>query len=344
MVKAEGYGHGLIETARILSNAAAARNEGHKLLFGTATAEEALILRAAGISNDILVVGGLQYGFINDLIKNRIISTVLDNADIAVLGAAAAKLSIPAYVHMKIDTGMHRLGFYYKAAVCGALNCFSAHKNVILSGVFTHYATADSDINYLDYQYGAFLDTLSYIKSRVKRAEYNRLCKHGANTGALLTDKKYRMDMVRAGLSVYGFGRGADAQKIPLKPVMSVSTRIVQVSKVAAGEYIGYGNNHRLSRDSVLAVVRAGYGDGYKRALSNKGQVCINNQLCPVIGNVCMDMLTADVTDLKKLTEKGGTAYLINGMISAETLSEMCGTVTYDILTSLSRRANRRIT
>ncbi len=343
MVKADGYGHGLTDVARILSIEAGNTGRRDLLLFGTATAEEALTLRAAGIENGILIVGGLQKEYAESLIRTGVVSTALDAEDAEVLGAAAKKLGMPAYAHIKLDTGMNRLGLSDRKGLARTLTAFSRQNGLILSGAFTHYATADGNIDYLEYQYAQFCGMLKALKKSIGRVKYGGLTIHSANSGALLTDKKYHMGMVRAGLAIYGFGRGARGESLHLKPAMSVSTRIVQVKNIPAGEYIGYGNNYRLSRDSLVAVIRAGYGDGYKRALSNLGKVSVNGALCPVIGNVCMDLLMADVTGVTPPAEKGGTAYLINEAVTAAGLAESCGTITYDILTSFSRRANRDI-
>ena len=338
MVKADAYGHGLCETARILSGCG--REINRPCIFGAATAEEALTLRGNGISNDILIVGGLQREYAAELIKNNIICTALSAGDIQFLDEAAKKSKAAARVHLKLDTGMHRLGLSKTEDIMRAAKAFFDAGNVSFDGVFTHYATGDSSLPYLECQYDIFNHLLSYIKTYVHKRKYANLIKHGAATGALLTGKKYHMDMVRAGLSVYGYGIGANGNTAAFKPAMSVSTRIVQISKFDAGELIGYGNNYRLERDSAIAVIRAGYGDGFKRSLTNRGKVSINGRLCPVVGNVCMDLCMIDVTNIKDISYND-VVYLLNADITAEDAALDGNTISYDILTGFSRRIKR---
>ena len=338
MVKADAYGHGLCETAKLLS--AYGKEIGRPCLFGTATAEEALILRENGVADDILIVGGLQREYAAALIRSGVICTVLSAGDIGFLNSAAGKIEIKARAHLKLDTGMHRLGLNGADEIEKAVETFTGGKNVRFEGIFTHYATGDSGEVYLNYQYDVFSHLLAGVQKRLGRRGYAGLIKHGAATGAALTDKKYHMDMVRAGLSVYGYGVGANGNKAAFRPAMSVYTRIVQISRLAAGEFVGYGNNYRLERDSVVAVIRAGYGDGYKRGLSNRGRVSVKGRLCPVVGNVCMDLCMIDVTNIADIGYND-VVYLLNGQVTAEDAAADCGTISYDILTGFSRRINR---
>ena len=338
MVKADAYGHGLCETARLLSDYG--REINRPCVFGAATAEEALTLCGNGIANDILIVGGLQREYASDLIKNGVICTALSADDIRFLDEAAKKAGGTARAHLKLDTGMHRLGLSKSGDIARAAAAFSGAENVSFDGVFTHYATGDSGIAYLEYQYDVFSHLLSVLKKYAHKRVFAKLIKHGAATGALLTDKKYHMDMARVGLSAYGYGTGANGNTAYLKPAMSVSTRIVQISRFDAGELIGYGNNYRLERDSVIAVIRAGYGDGYKRGLSNRGRVSVKGRLCPVVGNVCMDLCMIDVTNIKDISYND-VVYLLNAQMTAEAAALDGNTISYDILTGFSRRINR---
>ena len=338
MAKADAYGHGLCETAKLLS--AYGREINRPCLFGAATAEEALILRENGVADDILIVGGLQREYAAELIKNGVICAVLSAGDIEFLNNAAGKAGRAARAHLKLDTGMHRLGLSGAGDIRKAAEAFGDGKNVRLEGIFTHYATGDSNEIYLNYQYDVFNHLLAGVEKHTGRRVFARLIKHGAATGALLTDKKYHIDMVRAGLSVYGYGTGCNGNKAAFRPAMSVYTRIVQISRLAAGEFIGYGNNYRLERDTAVAVIRAGYGDGYKRGLSNRGRVSVKGRLCPVIGNVCMDLCMIDVTNIADIGYND-VVYLLNGQVTAEDAAADCGTISYDILTGFSRRINR---
>jgi len=325
MVKADGYGHGIAETARVLSGTADC--------FGVAAIGEGLLLKDRGITNDILVTSPPEEYAVRDGIERGLILTVADSVSLDMIARAARSIGKPARVHVKIDTGMRRLGISDRGQFGRILKRAVSSEFVSLEGIFTHYATADTGGYFFEHQYNEFKGFLKIAEKVLGAKAYGRLIKHGANSGAALRGAKYHMDMARAGLLLYGCLPAKDlAGSSMLRPVMSVTTGIAQLKRVKAGDAVGYGGTYICPKDALLAAVRIGYGDGYPRALSNRGYMAVRGTRCPIVGNACMDLTMIDVANVPDIGYND-TVEVLGGGISMEGLASRCGAIPYEIMT-----------
>ena len=317
VIKADAYGHGAIQSARALSRRGAD-------YLAVACLSEAMELRNSGITLPILILGYTPPERAGTLAQNNLTITVFDLEYAKQLSANAVSLGVTLTAHIKTDTGMSRLGLQSSAEVLEVLKL----PNLRAEGLFSHLANADHpDDPFVAEQLRAFnkiTDELSDIKFDIT---------HCANTGGVLYYKESWLNMVRAGLILFGAAGGC-------KPVMRLVARIAQVKNIKAGDTVSYGRTYTAARDVKAAVVCAGYADGYMRALSNKGFADCNGVLVPVIGNVCMDMLMLDVTGLD--VKMNDTVTLFGSKkLSAATLAAQAGTIPYELLCAVSRRVPR---
>lgn len=323
VVKANAYGHGAVPCAKA----------GQELAdwFGVSSVEEGLALRQAGIRKPILVLGSL-YPFESFLAaaEFRLTPTVASLESARRLVEAADKVGRVLDCHLKIDTGMGRIGV--SPAAAGAVAQYLAgQKAVRLSGVYTHMAGAESDPALTRAQLLRFEQALATFP-RVPR-----LLRHAANSAAALRFARARLDLVRPGGAVYGLCSGFPG-------ALSLKSKLVFVKTVPSGATVGYGATYRAKRAARIGTVPVGYADGYSRALSNRGSVLIGGKRCPVVGRVSMDMITVDVTaapaarvgeDVVLLGSQGGQT------IVAEDLAKKCGTISYEVTCALSARVPR---
>jgi alanine racemase len=333
-VKADAYGHGLLPVARALE---AAGTEA----FGVATAAEALDLRAAGISGDVLLFGPVRAG-IAELVAADVALTVSQPADLEAIGAAHA--GSRARVHVKVDTGMGRLGLPPGAAR-SLIAAVDRSSFADLEGVWTHLASADEPDatepgSPTDRQVTEFADLLA----RLERDGLRPRWAHAANSAATLVRPDAHHDLVRPGIAVYGQPASAWlAQRVPeLRPVMRVDAPVTFVKRVAAGTPIGYGGSWSAPRDTVIATVRIGYADGYPRALSSRAAAGHRGRRVPLVGRVCMDQLMLDLGPDGD-AELGERLDLIGGGAPpAFDLAAAAGSFTYELLTRIGPRVVRR--
>jgi len=330
VVKCDGYGHGVLPVARRLAE------EGvHG--FGVALAEEGLELRAAGLEQMILVMNGV-YGDAHGPVLEAGLSPVVYRLAEVKRFAAAAESDFG--IHLKIDTGMHRLGVPM-AGLDRFLDGFAEIDGARIEGVMTHLAAAEDDDTLTTRQLDAFDDALERIRAR---GHDPRWC-HAANSAATLRHPRARYDLVRTGGALWGHP-GYDSAEAPVavRGAMRLRTEIVSLRTIEAGEIVGYCGTFRAERQSRIAALPVGYGDGLVRFQSNRGHVLIRGQRCPIAGNISMDLTSVDVTDLPEaaigdeavlLGEQGGA------QIRVEEVAEACGTIPYEIFTSVSRRVPR---
>jgi alanine racemase len=334
MVKANGYGHGAVAVARALAEEGA-----HG--FGVATVEEALELRKAGIHRPILVVAGAYPDQIGRFIEHQITAAVHDWAAMKCLDSAAQACGTQVAVHIKVDTGMGRLGFL-AAEMESWLPEIQKLTALKIEGVFSHFSQAESVQGaYTQRQLRIFHDVVARLRSRILPPPIAHL----ANSAATITLPEAYFDMVRPGIMLYGAYPSHEMRgQIDLRPVMSWKTRIAQVKKVPRGTSISYGQTFVTQRESLIATLPVGYADGYKRLLSNRGGVLIKGQRAPIAGRVCMDLTMADVTDIANV-QPGDEVVLLGRQAAAEiTADEMAAwadTISYEIFTSLSARVPR---
>jgi len=337
VVKADAYGHGAAECARRLEAEGAD-------WFGVATPEEALALRRAGVSRPVLSFGGFWEGQAAACVAEGIVPVVyrLDMAE--GLDAAARAAGVVADVHVKVDTGMGRLGVRYDEAAefAEALRQF---RHIRLDGLMTHFAAADEPRRdcFTTEQLGRFREAVAAFKARGFSPTYE----HMANSAATFAHPETRGNLVRPGGVLYGLWRDVLpplAAAPELRPVMSLRTHVTLLKQVHAGETLGYGCTYEAAREMTVATVPAGYADGYVRALSNRGRVIVKGEYAPVVGRVSMDLTLVDVTGIEgvrvgeRVTMLGADGPL---PLPAEDLARTAGTLSYEITCGVSSRVPR---
>ncbi|MDR5683637.1 MAG: alanine racemase [Armatimonadota bacterium] len=327
VVKADAYGHGAAPVARAALEAGAA-------WLGVALPSEAEALRAAGIRSPVLVFGPADAEEIARGAGSRISFTVFSHA-MLVAARRAANPATPVALHLEIDTGMGRAGFRAEDAVRIAGDIAST-PGLILEGVFTHFATADTDSGYARQQLGRFLEAIAALEE----AGHRGILRHAANSAALFTLPEAHLDMVRMGIGLYGLSCGVEVAG--LRPALRVVARAVQVKRVAAGTPISYGATYRALRETAIVTVPIGYADGIPRALSNRGHAAIGGRRVRYAGRVCMDYLMLDAGDLP--VAEGDEVELLGPHVPAEEVAALCETIPYEIVSRLSPRLPRRYT
>lgn len=337
VLKADGYGHGSKAVARTLERAG---------LNGICVAllEEGVELRLAGIQVPILVMGGHYGRAWGELLRNDLTPVLHDTAQIEELAEEVRYSgSEPIRVHLKVDTGMARLGVSQRE-LPSVIEKLRQHREVVLDGLMTHFANADTaDQESMREQ----LDRFDAATRELTNAGFSPRVRHAANSGAIISCPRARLDLVRPGLAIFGVepGRGMCPE---LRPVMRVQTEIIALRDLEASMPIGYGGTYRTARPSRIATIPMGYADGLSRGLSNRGHVLVHGERAPIVGSVSMDMAMIDVTDIPDVrlgdecvvlgTQKGKHG---EASISAEEIAERLGTIPWEVLTNISRRVPR---
>lgn len=336
-VKANAYGHGATECSTRLER------EGVDW-FGVALPEEGLGLRTAGIARPILCLGGIWAGQENACIQQDLTPVVYRLDVVEALDRAAKGAGKAVDVHLKIDTGMGRLGVRADDVpdFCAALKRFA---NIRVDGLMTHLASADDEeqTDFTALQLQRFEQALAAFRDHGFEPTYI----HAANSAGLFTFAESRANMVRPGGALYGFTRDVLPPNLdtpPLRPVMSLYSRIMLLKRVPKGEKLGYGGTFETMRDSVIATIPIGYDDGYRRALSNRARVIVRAQFAPVVGRVSMDLTIIDVTDVADVALDDRVTLLGSDgkcFITAEDLGELAGTISYEVTCGISSRVPR---
>lgn len=286
VVKANAYGHGAAQVALALQNAGA-------IMLACADIEEGVALRQAGVTVPILVFGALSVSDLDGLFEYSLTPTISSPAAAKAVQSAALRLQVVIGYHLKVDTGMHRLGFRHDN-LKETLPSLLASQNLNLEAVYTHFATSDNpDTELFNEQRLRFEQAVSIVR---KLGGVPKIC-HAANSAALLRDSRVWYDAVRPGLLLYGIVPPPLASTIPLRPVLSLTSRVVAVKGIRPGEGIGYGWNYRADEPMSIAVVPAGYADGVDTRLSGRGHVLIRGNRVPIVGAISMDMMMVDVTN-----------------------------------------------
>lgn len=335
VIKADAYGHGAPEAARtVLDNGAD--------WLGVATPDEGKQLREAGVTAPILVLSGAMEQGMSTVVKYDLRLTVFNEGGLWRLDEEAKRQGKRVKVHLKVDTGMNRVGVHKPKRLDDVLKRISECTSLELEGLFTHFATSDeADKSFAILQNRRFTDTARVVEAK----GYKNLLLHAANSAAILDLPETHHDMVRAGIAMYGYYPSEEVQKkVPLVPVMKWKTVILHVKKIPAGETVSYGRTYTTARDTFVATVPIGYGDGYKRLLSNRAHVLVRGRKAPVIGRVCMDQTMIDVTDIKDVLP-GDEVVLLgrqgNLSVTADQMAEWAQTISYEILLSISQRVPR---
>lgn len=332
VVKANAYGHGAAQVALALEQAGAD-------LLACADIEEGAALRAAGVRAEILVFGALSVSALDGIFDGRLTPTISTPGAARAVQAAAARYKQRLRYHLKIDTGMNRLGFRFDN-LGRTLPDLLASPNLSLDAVYTHFATADEPGSPLfDQQRLRFAGALRQIDGLGARPQY----RHAANSAALLRDARVWYDRVRPGLLLYGIVPPPLASTIPLRPVMTLRSRVVAVKGMRVGEATGYGAHFVAERPTTLAIVPAGYADGLDLRLAGRGVVLIRGTRVRVVGSVCMDMLMADVTGLD--VSPGDEVVLIGEQdgdrVDVREMAATVGTIPWEIVCRVGSRIQR---
>lgn len=326
VVKANGYGHGAVAVAKKLEDLGCD-------YLAVACLSEAMELRREKLSLPILILGVTPERFVEDVLRHDLVQTVESVEQARVLSDAAEKLGLRARVHLKVDTGMSRLGFFWERAVEETEAVF-AMPHVEVEGIYTHFAAADEDETYTMLQLERFLSVTDTLAQR----GHTIPLRHCASSAAVLNFPCTHLDMVRPGIALYGHVPAAGMEHIcPLRPVMTLKTRVAAVRTLPAGTAVSYGCTATLSKDTTLAVLPVGYADGLPRALSNQGEVLIHGKRCPIVGRVCMDMCMVALDNAPE-TQAGDEVTVYTDVAAA---AAQAGTICYELLTGLSERVPR---
>lgn len=332
VVKANAYGHGAVQVARTLERSGAS-------MVACADIEEAVALREGGVTGPILVFGALSLSDLDGVFRHDLTPSISTPTAAREIQRAAERRGTRVRYHLKIDTGMNRLGFRFDnldRTVPDVLNA----PNLALEGIYTHFATSDeTDAGLFEEQRRRFAGALG----RLRRMGARPPMVHAANSAALLRDPACWHDAVRPGLLLYGACSGASKADVALRPVMGVQSRIVAVKGVRIGESVGYGARFVAARPTTLAVVPAGYADGLDTRMAGRAEVLVRGRRVPVVGSVCMDMITIDVTGLD--VAPGDDVVIVGSQGSdAVTIGELAGrvgTIPYELLCRVGARIER---
>ncbi len=333
VVKADAYGHGAVTVAKYLRGCADR--------FGVASVEEALELRHNGITEPVLILGYTSPEDYKTIVENNISVSMFDPDDAKKLSETASQLGKEASVHIKVDTGMSRLGFRPDENSAREVYEISQMPKIKIAGIFSHYATADEEDKSETFEqrkrFDAFIAATEALGVRYP-------VKHLSNSaGTTELDSYY--GMVRCGIIMYGLSpSGSPIEGLPLRPAMELCAKVIFVKDLEAGRGISYGHTFVTDRPMRVATVSLGYGDGYPRALSDKGEVLLRGKRCPILGRVCMDQLMIDVTDVPDV-RTGDTVVAVGRdgeeYISAEEVSSLAGSFNYEFICGVSRRVPR---
>ena len=332
VVKADAYGHGIKEVSKAIVD--------YVDYFGVASLDEARVLREIGIKKPILAIGAILPQETEGVLKFNVIQTVSDLEIPRKLSKLATAKNKKIKVHVKIDTGMGRIGFWHEEAA-GFIKKIASLKNIIIDGIFTHFPDAEADKVFTHNQIRNF-------KRLIENLWANDIyipVKHTANSMALIDFKDSHMNMVRPGLMMYGiYPKQSLMENILLKPALTLKTKITYVKSVPKGRSISYGMTYITEKPTKIATIPVGYGDGYSRHFSNKAHVLIRGVRCPIAGRVCMDMCMVEVGHLKNV-KVGEDVILIGSqageIIRAEELAKLINTIPYEVLCNIGRRVPR---
>lgn len=338
VIKADGYGHGAIPIGREL--------EKMDYVFGcaVATAEEALILRHAGLKKPILILGYTFPYCYEDLIRYEIRPAVFRADTVEELSECARRMGKPVKVHVKVDTGMTRVGIRPDDDGAAFVGKVLHTEGIELEGMFTHFAKADeADKTSAREQLRRIQDFMARVETEFK---FRIPIRHCSNSAGLIELPEADMDVVRAGISLYGLWPSEQVSRdiVDLQPVLSLKSHIVYIKEVEAGIPISYGGTYVTPKKMKVATIPVGYGDGYPRGLSNKGYVLVRGRKAPILGRVCMDQFMVSVDDIPE-AEEGDEVTLIGTdkdmRITMEELGEISGRFNYELACDLGKRIPR---
>ena len=329
VIKADAYGHGALQVAGPLMEAGATA-------FAVATVEEAKALRDSGIRLPILILGGAGEASLRLAVRLGVAQAVYTPQMLDILQDEAVRCGRQALAHLKVDTGMSRIGVREEEDLRAILAYWRRCPNVDMEGAFTHFCVADTDLDYTRLQRERFASALQMI-----REAGHRPIAHAAATSAML-NPDWQFDMVRPGIGLYG--TGVPELKGQLQYAQRLTTRPIRIQRIQAGDTVGYGRTFTAHRESIIMTLPIGYGDGYPRILSNKAQVLICGQRAPLVGRVCMDMIMIDVTDIPEAGLEDEVVIMGtqgDQAITPDELAELAQTIPYEIMLGFSPRVRK---
>lgn len=336
VIKANAYGHGAVEFAKFLE-------ETYTDWFAVSSVDEGVELRSAGIKKPILVLGTTFECQYETALDNDITLTVYTMDSAARLNETAKKCGRLANVHIKLDTGMSRIGFGVCEKAADEICRIANFSNINVQGLFTHFACADmAGREVTSQQFEKYMHMVEMLSLRGVEIPL----KHCANSAGIMEYGEFHMDMVRAGIILYGLYPSDEIshQSIDLKPVMSLKSHIAYIKTIPAGTAVSYGGTYVTDKETVLATIPVGYADGYFRSLSNKGCVLVHGKYAPIRGRVCMDQFMVDVTEIENVCE-GDTVVLMGSdggsILTAEMVSKPAGSFNYEFVCEVGRRVPR---
>ncbi len=337
VLKTDGYGHGAAPIAKMLEP------KEYVWGFAVATLDEAVILRNRGITKPVIVLGCIFPDQWEAMIEHEIRMTIYTKERAEEVSAFAGKIGKKAYIHIKLDTGMGRLGFTVCKESAKRIEEISRLPDLVLEGMYTHFAKADeANKEFTKKQLESFLFMKRALEERGVRFQYY----HCSNSAGIIDMKEAHMDLVRAGISVYGLYPSEEVKKenVPLKPAMELVSHAAFVKWVGPGTPVSYGGTYVTDRDTKIVTVPVGYGDGYPRSLSNKGYVLIHGKKAPVIGRICMDQFMVDATEIEDV-KFGDKVTLVGNdgeeKLPVEVLSGLSGRFNYEFVCDIGKRVPR---
>ena len=337
IIKTDGYGHGAVPIGKELENI------DYIWGYGVATVEEGVILRRNGLTKPILMLGASFPEQFEIMARDQIRPTIYSYSMAKELSDAMEELELDLKFHIKIDTGLSRLGFQISESSVDEIAQINALPHMLLEGIFTHFVMSDSnDKTYSCEQMKKFDEMIKLLQERGVKPEIL----HFSNSAGIIDIPKANLNLVRAGIILYGLWPSdeVDRSKIDLKPALSLKSRIIFLKELEAGRTISYGATYGLDHTSLIATIPIGYGDGYPRSLSNKGYVLIRGQRAPICGRICMDQFMVDVTHIAGVKE-GDEVTLIgtdgNESITVEELGDLSGRFNYEFVCNLGKRIPR---
>ena len=335
VIKADGYGHGAVAIAQTLLENGADR-------FAVATLSEALQLRKEFKETQIMVLGYTPEHLAQEIIQNNIIQTIYSLEQAKEFSKVAKQLNKNIVVHIKIDSGMNRLGMLCSEDTVNTVLDISKLDNLVIEGIYTHFAAADElDKTYTKMQ----VEKFSKIVEQIDKKGLSIPIKHVSNSAAIIDMPEFNFDMVRAGIMLYGLypSQSVNHERVNLKEVMCLKAKIARVKEIEAGSGISYGLTYKCEHKTKIATLPIGYADGYTRMLSNKAKVLVKNKIVPVLGNICMDQCIIDVTNLD--VKMGDEVVLYGGDnkdgISIDSVANLLNTISYEIVCMVDKRVPR---
>lgn len=331
VVKADGYGHGAKQTAF-------AALEGGADMLAVASVAEGSALRQCGITAPILVLGAVTAADVREGIESGLIQTVCSPDMVRLCEQAASEAQKQTEVHVKIDTGMGRIGVRNETELKAVKDALDASPHVKLTGAFTHFSDADGDEDGMAYtaeQFRRFTRMTALLPAGILR--------HCANSAAIHRAPEYALDMVRAGISLYGYPP-VEEKDLALEPCMRWTAKISYIKELPAGEYISYGRTYRTQRKTRVATVTCGYADGYHRSAGKSAEVLIRGKRAKILGRICMDQMMADVSEIPEASVEDEVVLIGRDgadCITAEDIAAWSGTISYEILLSVGSRVER---